>query len=124
MDERSQIFCDCKPCAQVRVVYLVADAPHYYAGMVSVASDPAGNVARVPFFEIVAVVVFCLGALPLVKTLAVDEHTGLVRQFQKLRRGRIMRGSDRVYAHFEHLFELPFQRGFVERRAETTQIVM
>src|SRR5208283_4090798 len=103
---------------------LVADAPHYYAGMVPLALDHRLQVLGVPLVEESAVVAASLALLPAVEGLDHHDEPHSIGQVEQFGRGRVVRGPQRVATHLLEDFELPLQRAKVQRRTERAEIMM
>ena len=118
-------FCDLKTVFRsVSVVYLVADAPHYNAGVIAVTLYPAFNIGVSGLLEETCVVKLGLGQLPHIEAFAVHEQTYPVANFKQLPCRHIMRGSDSVRTHFFHYQKLTFNCTAVHSSTERTEIVM
>ena len=103
---------------------LVADAPHHDAGVIAVAVDELTQVGLVPVLPVFGEPILDFGDLPHVEGLVHHEQAHAVRQFEQLRRGRIVAGADGVHAHPLHDLQLPLQRAAIDGGAERSQIVV
>ena len=104
--------------------HLVADAPLYHGGMVAVALHLVGQVALVPFVEVVGIVVLSLAAAPHVEELVLHQQSHAVAQRQQLGRRRIVRCSDGVHTHLLHDLQLTLDGAAVHHGSERTRIMV
>ncbi len=100
----------------------VADAPENDAGVIAIAIDHGDQVRLAPLVVEPAVTIFFLGQLPLVEGFVHDEKSHLIAQVEKLRRGRIMRGAQRVASHALQKLQLPLVTPAQGNGAETPEI--
>ena len=108
-----------------RVVDFVAGAVKDDAWMIAVAAHGVGGVNLRPIVEEQMIVVWIFCDRPAVEQLVHHQKTHAVAQIQKLRRGRIVRGADRVHAQLsqfrEPLFPNRQRHGCSERAAVVMQ---
>ena len=102
----------------------VANRPHEYTRMISVAKDKVSEVALVPFVEESSIVVACLASAPHVETLVHNDESHRVAHVEEFGGRWIVRASYGIATHvFEHL-QLTVEGVFVDGRSKTTEVVV
>ena len=92
--------------------------------MIALPTDHRLQILLVPLVVEPAVVIGCFAAPPTVKRFDHHDHAQAVGQIEQLWSGRIVRGAERVAAHFLEDFQLPFQGAEIQGRTERTEIVV
>src|SRR5262249_39392237 len=115
---------DGRPLRAALLSHFIADAPHYYTGMIAISSKQSAQVLLVPVTVKHVIVRRSLLALPYIECLVHYEKTHFVGKIQQLRRWRIVAGSDRIAAHIGQYLQLALQSSVVNRRAQRPQVVM
>ena len=120
----------------VGVVDLVADAPQDHAGMVPVPQHHGGQVALVPFGEVLGIAEmlgrvhvvplppFVFRALPFVKGFVHHQEPQLVAQIQQIGIGRIVGGADGVAACVLEFEQPALPHVLRHRRAEAPSVMV
>ena len=107
-----------------RVGDLVADRPQHDGRRVLGGVDHLGDVAVAVGVEEAPVVELALGRAPGVEGLDHHHDPELLADLDHLRRGRVVRGPERVDAHALHDLHLAHERVLVDRRAERALVVV
>ena len=119
-----QVLCYFYSPANMGIINLVTNRPHYKTWMISIMANPICCITLAPFVKIVSVIKRSLRLFPHIKYFIINKETHFIAQIHPGSRRRIMRRADRINSHFFESCKLSSESSFIKSSPQSPLIMM